>query len=237
MTDRTHKVPVPSGSLCVHVLWTLVVAGLLSGCGYQFMAGGPGPVIGESEDAARIRAIQEKAPRLVVLNVKNNTFQPNIEGKYTEYLRREFSAGSGARVVGQSEAAELQLEGVIETVTIPSISFARSETFESRVTVTIHVRVRNRTTRQVVWTQRATRSSEFFVTQDLQQNRVLQDRAVEQAGQYVSADLADRFLGYLESTIDFEQKREPPPTPAKAEEAPTVSAIEPAATVPGTRVQ
>jgi hypothetical protein len=37
------------------------------------------------------------------------------------------------------------------------------------------------------------------VTNDLQFNRVLQNRALEQAGRYVAEDLASRFLMQLES--------------------------------------
>jgi hypothetical protein len=41
--------------------------------------------------------------------------------------------------------------------------------------------------------------SEFYVTPDLQFNRVLQNRAIEQAGRYIAEDLASRFLMQLES--------------------------------------
>jgi hypothetical protein len=41
--------------------------------------------------------------------------------------------------------------------------------------------------------------SEFFVTSDLQFNRVLQNRALEQAGKYIAEDVASRFLFQLES--------------------------------------
>jgi hypothetical protein len=42
-------------------------------------------------------------------------------------------------------------------------------------------------------------ASEFYVTPDLQFNRALQNRAMEQAGRFVAADVAARFLLYLES--------------------------------------
>jgi hypothetical protein len=52
-----------------------------------------------------------------------------------------------------------------------------------------------------VWTQTSKASSEFFVTPDLQFNRVLQNRALEQAGRLVAEDLASRFLLHLESSV------------------------------------
>lgn len=56
------------------------------------------------------------------------------------------------------------------------------------------VQVEDVRSRKVVWRQLAKGASEFFVTPDLQFNRALQNRAVEQAGRLVAADLAARFL-------------------------------------------
>ena len=50
-----------------------------------------------------------------------------------------------------------------------------------------------------MWSHLAKGASEFFVTTDLQFNRVLQNRALEQAGRYIAEDLASRFLMQLES--------------------------------------
>ena len=174
---------------------------LLSGCGYQFVAGGQGPVLGTSIDDERIRALQASAPFLVVLTVKNNSFEPNVEGIFTESLRREFAAGSGARLVSETDAADLELFGVIDSVSYPSLSFSQTDTFESRATVRMTAEVRDLKTQEVVWKQHATASSEFFVTDDLQFNQVLQQRAVEQAGEFLAGDFAARFLVYLESTL------------------------------------
>ena len=67
-----------------------------------------------------------------------------------------------------------------------------------------------------VWSQVAKGTSEFFLTQDLQFNRVLQNRALEQAGRFVAEDLASRFLLFLETgELDKMLKR-----PVKAEALP-----------------
>ncbi|MGH7165413.1 MAG: hypothetical protein ACREIS_07820, partial [Nitrospiraceae bacterium] len=55
---------------------------------------------------------------------------------------------------------------------------------------------------------------EFFVTTDLQFNRVLQARALEQAGMMIAADLAARFHAYLESVA---QSTPPGSVPAGSE--------------------
>ncbi|MDN5943010.1 MAG: LPS assembly lipoprotein LptE, partial [Nitrospira sp.] len=119
--------------------------------------------------------------------------------RYTNYLRHEFSSGSGAQIVPDSEAADLVLSGEILSVIVPTLSFSQTNTLESRTEVVVIVKVEETRTQRVVWTQVAKGVSEFYVTSDLQFNRVLQNRALEQAGRFVAEDLASRFLLQLES--------------------------------------
>ncbi len=190
---------------------------LTSACGYQFMAGGPGPVIGGSEDEARLRALRAKAPRLVVEPVQNRTFEPDLEARYTEFFRREFAASSGANVVPDVRSAELRLQSTIDSVSLPSLSFSQTSTFESRAVVSVSARVEEVGTKKVLWRQHVSASSEFFVTEDIQFNRVLQTRALEQAGEQIASDLAAQFLIHLESVLEAEAAQSRPnasPPPA-----------------------
>ena len=157
---------------------------------------GAGPTIG---GAATVSSFTSPPPRLVVRTLENRTFEPNLETRYTNYLRHEFSSGSGAQVVADSEAADLVLSGQILSVLLPTLSFSQTTTLESRAEVIVVVKVEETRTQRVVWTQVAKGSSEFYVTPDLQFNRVLQNRALEQAGRFVAEDLASRFLLQLES--------------------------------------
>ncbi len=182
--------------------------GLVSGCGYQFMAGGPGPVIGDSAESERVREIRASAPRVVVLTVQNNSFEPDLETYYTNTLRREFAAGSGATVVADAASADLQLKGTIESISFPTVSFDQTQTFENRALVTMIARIENTRTKQVIWSRHGVAASEFFITNDLNFNKVLQRRAIEQAGIKLAADFADGFLLYLESRMDT-QKNQP----------------------------
>lgn len=168
---------------------------LLAGCGYQFRVEGAGPTIG----GAKASESQQPTPRLVIRTLENRSFEPNLETRYTNYIRHEFSSGSGAQVVPDSEAADLVLTGQILSVTVPTISFSQTTTLESRTEVVVSVKVEETRTKRVVWLQLAKGSSEFYVTSDLQFNRALQNRAMEQAGQYAASDLAARFLMHLES--------------------------------------
>lgn len=168
---------------------------LLTACGYQFRVEGTGPTIG----GASATASQEPPPRIIIRTLLNNSFEPNVEMRYTNYLREEFSAGSGAQVVSDSEAADLVLTGQILSVIVPTLSFSSTATLESRTEVVVLARVEDVRSRKVVWSQVVKGASEFFVTPDLQFNRALQNRAIEQAGRFVAADLAARFLLQLET--------------------------------------
>ncbi len=168
----------------------------LSACGYQFRVEGAGPTIG---GAATASSSTSPPPRLVIRTLENRTFEPNLETRYTNYLRHEFSSGSGAQIVPDSEAADLMLSGQILSVSLPTLSFSQTTTLESRAEVIVIVKVEETRTQRVVWTQVAKGASEFYVTPDLQFNRVLQNRALEQAGRFVAEDLASRFLLQLES--------------------------------------
>jgi hypothetical protein len=170
----------------VSVLWD---------CGYQFRVEGNGPTIGGTPVATS----SEPPPRLVIYTLENRSFEPNLETRYTNYIRHEFSSGSGAQVVPDSEASDLILTGQIISVIVPTLSFTQTTTLESRTEVLVTVKVEETRTKKVVWTKTAKGSSEFFVTQDLQFNRALQNRALEQAGRFIAEDLASNFLLQLES--------------------------------------
>src|SRR6185295_20404948 len=116
----------------------LVLLALLCGCGYQFRVDGAGPTIGGVTAAS---SPTSPPPRLAVRTLENKSFEPNLETRYTNYLRHEFSSGSGAQVVPESEAADLVLSGQILSVTLPSLSFTQTTTLESRAEVVVIVKV------------------------------------------------------------------------------------------------
>ena len=190
--SRTRQTGLRTPLLAIGCLTVLT---LLTACGYQFRVEGAGPTIG----GASATASQESPPRLIIRTLLNNSFEPNVEMRYTNYLREEFSAGSGAQVVSDSEAADLVLTGQILSVIVPTLSFSSTATLESRTEVVVLARVEDVRSRKVVWSQVVKGTSEFFVTPDLQFNRALQNRAIEQAGRFVAADLAARFLLQLET--------------------------------------
>ncbi len=189
----------PSHLCRLLVRWCGIVLWLISaGCGYQFGVEGAGPVIGGSVD----RTAQGPPVRLAIQTLKNNTFEPALEFKYTGYLRRTLRSGGGAEIVENEPSADYILDGAILSVAVPSLAFSQTQTQASRVQVKVSVRVKDRKTGKVRWSQTGSGSAEFYVgatstgnaETGLQFNRVLQDRAIEQAGLLVAVDLADGFL-------------------------------------------
>ena len=179
----------------------------LAGCGYQFRVDGAGPTIG----GASATTSKEPSPRLIIRTLINSSFEPNLEVRYTNYFREEFSTGSGAQIVPDNGTADLVMTGQILSVIASTLSFALTETFERRVEVIVSVRVEDVRSGKVVWTQIAKGASEFFITPELQFNQALQDRAEEQAGRFVAADLAARFLLQVETGALTKQTSAPAP--------------------------
>jgi hypothetical protein len=186
---------IRSGGTFLASLACLATLASVSACGYQFQVEGAGPTIGGTKAAAST----EPPPRLVIRTLENRTFEPNLETRYTNYIRYEFENGSGAQVVPDSEAADLVLSGQILSVTLPTLSFNLTTTLESRTEVVVFVKVEETRTKKQIWAQTIKGMSEFFITPDLQFNRALQNRAMEQAGRFIAADLAARFLMHVES--------------------------------------
>jgi len=183
----------------------------LAACGYQFRVEGAGPTIG---GAAAVSSTTPP-PRVIIRTLQNMSFEPNLESRFTNYIRHEFSSGSGAQVVSDSVVADLVLTGQILSITLPTLSFTQTTTLESRAEAVVSIKVEETRTKRVVWTQTARGASEFFVTSDLQFNRVLQNRALEQAGRYIAEDLASRFLLQLESGRLTKQDAGSPPNQAE----------------------
>ncbi|HKN87720.1 MAG TPA: LPS assembly lipoprotein LptE [Nitrospiraceae bacterium] len=189
----TRKGSVVARYVCLVVFFCL--AAMLGACGYQFRVAGQGPTIGGGAPVT----VKADAPTLAIINFQNRSSEPNLETKYTAYTRHEFATASGAQVIAGTGGSDLVLKGQIISVVVPTIAFTLQQTLESRVTVYVSATVEKTGTKQIIWSQLVTASMEFFVTNDLQFNRVLQTRALEQAGRFVAQDLATRFLYHLES--------------------------------------
>src|SRR6476646_277755 len=130
---------------------------LSAGCGYQFRVEGPGPTIGGTTSEAS----STPPPRVVIRTLRNATFEPNLETRFTNYLLHEFASGSGAQVVPEGEAADLVVAGDIISVVGPTVSFSQTTTLESQTDVVVAVKVEESRAKRLVWAHLAKGASEF----------------------------------------------------------------------------
>ena len=229
MSSKHVVLPPPGPPVARWAQKTLLVtmACLVVGCGYRFDVEGPGPGIGSGAGLDDSRPLV----RLVVRDFINRTFQSNLEFKYTTFIRQELTAIGGTQVVAEEAQADFLLKGEIVSVGTPSLTFTASQTREGRVNVVVRVTVEDRKTGRIVWGQTATGTGEFFINQvsgsgigsdELQTNRVLQDRALEQAGQRVAESLADDFWIARDQGV-FDDKAKLVPKSGRVTPAPGVS--------------
>ena len=160
-------------------LVTLVM--LLTGCGYEFGTGAkPGAAYGL---------------RLAVPVFHNDTFEPVLDKRVTEMVRRQFLQADGLTLVNDVGAASLAIVGRITGYGLSPISFRQGPgTTENRVTIAATVSLQDTATKKTVWAEGYVRSAEFFQTADLASNRARQDRATEEAAQAMAEDIVSRVL-------------------------------------------
>ena len=92
---------------------------LVSGCGYRFSVEGMGPSIDGG-------VVQDDGPLvpLVIRALLDRTFYSDLGFKYTKYMRQEFAASSGAKVVYDDGQADFVMEGEIVSVSVTALSFS-----------------------------------------------------------------------------------------------------------------
>lgn len=168
-----------AGRLREAVILTLVI--MLAGCGYEFgTSAKPGAAYGL---------------RLAVPVFHNDTFEPVLDKRVTEMVRRQFLQADGLTLVNDVGAASLAIVGRITGYGLSPISFRQGPgTTENRVTIVATVLLQDTATKKIVWSEGYARSAEFFQTADLALNRARQDRATEEAAQAMAEDIVSRVL-------------------------------------------
>ena len=159
----------------------LLAALLVTGCGYEFGTGAkPGAAYGL---------------RLAVPVFHNDTFEPILDKRVTEMVRRQFLQADGLTLVNDVGGASLAVVGRITGYGLSPISFRQGPgTTENRVTIVATVLLQDTATKRTLWAETYSRSAEFFQTADLALNRARQDRATEEAAQAMAEDIVSRVL-------------------------------------------
>ena len=161
-------------------LSALLLVAVLTGCGYEFgNSAKPGAAYGLV---------------LAVPVFHNDTFEPILDRRVTEMVRRQFLQADGLTLVNDAGAAPLVLSGRVSGYSVQTLSFRQGQVNESRVTIFASVAMKDTGTKRQLWQEFYTISAEFFVTADLATNRSRQDRATEEAAQMLAESIVSRVL-------------------------------------------
>ena len=168
--------------------WACVLALSLAaaGCGYDF---------GTSLKPSQGRSLW--GVHLAVPVFFNDTFEPVLDKKVTEFIRRQFLQADGLTLANDAGAAPLMLKGVVRSYGIQTLSFRQGSVNEQRVSLSVEVTFEDRSARKRFWSQTYTTSAEFFLSSDLATNRSRQDRATEEACQAMAEDIVSHVIETL----------------------------------------
>jgi hypothetical protein len=154
-----------------------------AGCGYQF--------------GTTVRSGAARGLRLAVPVFNNDTFEPVLDKRVTEFVRRQFLQADGITLVNDAGGAPTVLKGRISGYGLETLSFRQGAVNEQRVTVSVDVRYEDTFAGKGLWQESFSASAEFFQTTDLAVNRARQDRATEEACQALAEHIVSRVLeGY-----------------------------------------
>jgi len=165
--------------------WACVLALSLAaaGCGYEF--------------GTTLKPVQGGSLRGVHLAVPvfyNDTFEPVLDKRVTEFVRRQFLQADGLTLVNDVGAAPLVLKGRVRAYGIQTMSFRQGNANEQRVSLAVVVTFEDAAAHKTLWTESYQTSAEFFQASDLATNRARQDRATEEACQAMAENIVSRVI-------------------------------------------
>jgi hypothetical protein len=174
---RAFQLPRVAGRVSEAVILILVI--VLTGCGYEFgNSAKPGAAYGLV---------------LAVPVFHNDTFEPVVDRRVTEMVRRQFLQADGLTLVNNVSAAPLVLLGRVSGYGLQTMSF-RPGQLEYRVVLIATVSMKDTGTQRILWQEIYTTSADFFLTADLAINRSRQDRATDEAAQMMAENIVSRVL-------------------------------------------
>jgi len=171
------------------IVLALTLTLVLSGCGYE---------LGTSVSPAQGGSL--RGVHLAVPVFFNDTFEPVLDKRVTEFIRRQFLQADGLTLANDADTSPLVLKGMIRSYGIQTLSFRQGSVNEHRVSLTVVATFEDRSAHKKFWSQTFTSSAEFFVTNDLAANRGRQDRATEEACQAMAGHIVSRVIETLSET-------------------------------------
>lgn len=164
----------------------LLLALATAGCGYEF-----GTTVRPAQGVS-LRGVHLAVPVFV-----NDTFEPVLDKRVTEFIRRQFLQADGLTLSNDAGAASLVLKGIVKGYGVGPVSFSRGEVREQRVSLSVDLTFEDRSVQKTLWSQSYTTSAEFFLSGDLATNRARQDRAADEACQAMAEHIVSRVIETL----------------------------------------
>ena len=165
---------------------TLLCSLMPAGCGYEF--------------GTTVKPGSTRGLTLAVPVFNNDTFEPVLDKKVTEFIRRQFLQADGLTLVNDVGAAPLVLKGRIRSYGLQTMSFRQGFVNEQRVNLSVEVTFEDASARKMLWKETYRTWSDFFQSSDLATNRDRQDRATETACQAMADHIVSRVLESFAAT-------------------------------------
>lgn len=156
---------------------------VIAGCGYEF-----GTTLKPAQGGS-LRGVHLAVPVFF-----NDTFEPVLDKRVTEFIRRQFLQADGLTLVNDVGAVPFVLKGTVKGYGVGTLSFRQGLVNEQRVSLVVTVAFEDAAARKVLWQETYTTAAEFFQTNDLATNRSRQDRATEEACQAMAEHIVSRVL-------------------------------------------
>lgn len=165
---------MPAGTLRT-VMWAVVAAALLCGCGYRF-AGQGNPLLADRATIA-------------IPYFRNNTYEPGAEALFTHAFVQEFLESRRLQVV-PPDRADIVLDGSVQELQDHTIAYSSDDKArEYRIVVRLSVTVRDRVSGEVLWKRdRLVHAEEYPVGDSIAFTEAAKTRAL----QALARDLAER---------------------------------------------
>ena len=170
---------------------------LILGCGYQFVG--------------RASALPPEIRKIAVPIVENNTFEPLLDERLTEAIKKGFIARPRLPVVNSASEADAVLKGKITVFRLIPLSFnPQNEAAEYRVKILGDFTLQDVHDQKILWQEQMMEiTAEYFVIQDqdpvdptrvdIARTRDAEDRAIAEAAKVLAENLISRILEGFQS--------------------------------------
>jgi hypothetical protein len=173
-----------------HLLPLLAGLLLIFGCGYQFVG--------------RASGLPPEIRRIAFPTFENDTFEPLLDERLTEAVKKGFMARPRLQVVNSTYDADAVFKGRIKSFHLVPLSFdSQNEAAEYRVKILADFSLQNSRDQKILWQEKMMETTaEYFVIQDplsptrvdIARTRDAEDRAIAEAAKVLADNLVSRVL-------------------------------------------